>query len=68
MLTKEYINELKIKGNGALSKAISEFKDKGSLTFFLEKLGHLPKECLLLRKKLVKIDFKGKFRKIHLVK
>ncbi|MEW6068271.1 MAG: DNA methyltransferase [Nitrospirota bacterium] len=43
MITKEYINELKIKGNGALSKAISEFKDNGSLTFFLEKLGHLPK-------------------------
>jgi hypothetical protein len=32
MLTKEYINELKIKGNGALAKAISEFKDDGSLT------------------------------------
>jgi DNA modification methylase len=44
MLTKEYINELKIKGNGALSKAISEFKDNGRLTFFLEKLGHLPKD------------------------
>mgnify|MGYP001593864311 CR=1 FL=1 len=44
MLTKEYINELKIKGNGALSKAISEFKDNGSLTFFLEKLGYLPKD------------------------
>lgn len=36
MLTKEYINELKIKGNGALSKAISEFKDNGSLIFFLK--------------------------------
>ena len=44
MLTKEYINELKIKGNGALSKAISEFKDNSGLTFFLEKLGHLPKD------------------------
>lgn len=44
MLTKEYINELKIKGNGALAKAISEFKDDGSLTFFLEKLGYLPKD------------------------
>lgn len=44
MLTKEYINELKIKGNDALSKAINEFKDNGSLTFFLEKLGHLPKD------------------------
>ncbi len=44
MLTKEYINELKIKGNGALSNAISEFKDSGSLAFFLEKLGHLPKD------------------------
>jgi DNA modification methylase len=44
MLNKEYINELKIKGNGALSKAIGEFKDNGSLIFFLEKLGHLPKD------------------------
>lgn len=44
MLTKEYINDLKIKGNGALSNAISEFKNSGSLTFFLEKLGHLPKD------------------------
>ncbi len=44
MLTKEYINEIKIKGNGALSKAISELKDSGSLVFFLEKLGHLPKD------------------------
>lgn len=44
MLTKEYINELKIKGNGALSKAISEFKDSGKLVFFLDKLGHLPKD------------------------
>jgi DNA modification methylase len=44
MLTKEYINDLKIKGNGALSNAIAEFKDSGSLAFFLEKLGHLPKD------------------------
>lgn len=28
MLTKEFINEIKIKGNGALSKAISELKDE----------------------------------------
>lgn len=44
MLTKEYINELKKKGNGALSKAISEFRDNSSLVFFLENLGHLPKD------------------------
>ncbi len=44
MLTKEYINELKTRGNGALSSAITEFKDSGSLAFFLEKLGHLPKD------------------------
>lgn len=44
MLTKEYINEIKLKGNEALSKAISESKGNGSLSFFLEKLGHLPKD------------------------
>lgn len=44
MLTKEYIHDLKIKGNGALSNAIAELKDSGSLVFFLEKLGHLPKD------------------------
>ena len=44
MLTKEDINEIKLKGNDALPKAISEFKDNGSLSFFLENLGHLPKD------------------------
>ncbi|MBI4722702.1 MAG: HEAT repeat domain-containing protein [Candidatus Stahlbacteria bacterium] len=44
MLTKEYINELKIKGNGALLKAISEFTDSGTLASLLEKLGYLPKD------------------------
>lgn len=44
MITKDYINELKGKGNGALSDAIARCKDSGSLVFFLMKLGHLPKD------------------------
>ncbi len=44
MLTKEYINELKIAGNGAFSEAIRNLKDNGSISFLLQKLGHLPKD------------------------
>jgi DNA modification methylase len=44
MLTKEYVNEVKISGNGALAKAIEGFKDAGSLSYFLENLGFLPQD------------------------
>ncbi|MEW6608519.1 MAG: DNA methyltransferase [bacterium] len=43
MLTKEYINELKTAGNGALSEVIEKLKDASSIIFLLENLGHLPK-------------------------
>jgi DNA modification methylase len=42
MLTKEYINELKTNGNGALTKTIEGLKDTTSLSYFLENLGFLP--------------------------
>jgi DNA modification methylase len=43
MLTKEYIRELKIGGNGALSKFVkSNMQNVGNLTFVLENLGYLP--------------------------
>ncbi|MBU1297924.1 MAG: HEAT repeat domain-containing protein [Bacteroidetes bacterium] len=43
MLTKEYVNEVKTNGNGALVKAIEGLKkNTSSLSYFLENLGFLP--------------------------
>jgi len=42
MLTKEYVNEVKTNGNGALAKAIEGLKGTSSLSYFLENLGFLP--------------------------
>jgi DNA modification methylase len=42
MLTKEYINDVKTNGNGALALAIENLKDNSSLSYFLENLGFLP--------------------------
>jgi DNA modification methylase len=42
MLTKDYINEVKTNGNGALAKAIEGLKNTSSLSYFLENLGFLP--------------------------
>ena len=44
MLTKEYIKELKNKGNGDIALLINKFQDSSSLTFILENLGQLPKD------------------------
>lgn len=44
MLTKEYIKELKTKGNGAIVHLVKNYQDSGSLKFILENLGHLPKD------------------------
>ena len=44
MLTKEYIDELKKKGNGDLRKLAETYKDAKNLSFILENLGYLPKE------------------------
>ncbi len=44
MITKEYINDVKTNGNGALAKAINCLKDTSSLTYFFENLGFLPKD------------------------
>ena len=44
MLTKEYIKELKYKGNGDIATLINNQKDVGSINFVLENLGHLPKD------------------------
>lgn len=44
MLTKEYIRELKSKGNGDIGHLVSNYRDSGSLTFILENLGQLPQD------------------------
>ncbi len=44
VFTKEYINELKRAGNGALRRVITNLNDSGSLVCFLERLGYLPKD------------------------
>jgi DNA modification methylase len=43
MLTKEYITELKINGNGKIAELIRKYSDSNNLTFILESLGQLPK-------------------------
>ena len=42
MITKEYVTELKHRGNGEISKLISTQKDVGSILFILKSLGQLP--------------------------
>lgn len=44
MLTKNYINEVKLSGNGALAKVFEGLKDTSSLSYFLENLGFLPQD------------------------
>ena len=42
MITKEYITELKNKGNGDIANLIAAQRDVGSINFILENLGQLP--------------------------
>lgn len=42
MMTKEYITELKNKGNGDIANLIAAQRDVGSINFILENLGQLP--------------------------
>ncbi len=42
MITKEYITELKNRGNGDLGYLLENQKDNKSIVFILENLGHLP--------------------------
>jgi len=44
MLTKEYINEIKLSGNGALARAIENLKNSNNIAYFLENLGLLPED------------------------
>jgi DNA modification methylase len=44
MLTKEYITELKNKGNGELAALVSAQRDVSSLNYILESLGQLPED------------------------
>jgi DNA modification methylase len=43
MITKEYINELKCRGNNDISHLVNEQKDSSRIIFILKNLGHLPK-------------------------
>ena len=51
MITKDHINELKIKNRGELYKLLREQKDNGLIVFLLEHLGRLPSgfngECFI---------------------
>lgn len=42
MITKEYISDLKRKGNSELANFIKSQRDVGTINFILESLGHLP--------------------------
>ena len=42
MMTKEYITELKHKGNGDIAKLVKNQRDVGTINFILESLGQLP--------------------------
>lgn len=44
MVTKEYITELKNKGNGDIANLIATQRDVGSINFILENLGQLPND------------------------
>ena len=43
-ITKDYINEIKTAGNGALANAIESLKENNTILYFLENLGYLPKD------------------------
>ena len=62
MITKEYITELKNRGNGDLGYLLEKQKDNKSIVFILENLGHLPDNFNgTVFKTLLKHDF-GKVR------
>jgi hypothetical protein len=42
VLTKEYITELKHRGNGDIAALLGTYQDVGSMVFILEGLGRLP--------------------------
>ncbi|GHT72881.1 hypothetical protein FACS189456_2550 [Bacteroidia bacterium] len=42
MITKEYISELKYRGNGDIATLVGNSRDVGSINFILESLGQLP--------------------------
>jgi DNA modification methylase len=44
MLTKEYITELKRRGNGDIAALVNAQRDVGSIVFILEGLGRLPQD------------------------
>jgi DNA modification methylase len=44
LITKEYITELKQKGNGDIANLVSAQRDAKSINFILESLGHLSKD------------------------
>ena len=44
MMTKEYITELKIRGNGDIANLINAQRDVGSINYILESLGALPSD------------------------
>ena len=44
MITKEYITELKNKGNEDMANLVATQRDVGSINFILENLGQLPKD------------------------
>ncbi|OAV71903.1 Modification methylase DpnIIB [Bacteroidales bacterium Barb4] len=44
MMTKEYITELKHRGNGNIANLVAAQRDVGSINFILENLGQLPND------------------------
>ncbi|MBC8312100.1 MAG: HEAT repeat domain-containing protein [Candidatus Marinimicrobia bacterium] len=44
MITKQYIDDLKKEGNGAIGKLVKSQSDGGGITYILENLGYLPKD------------------------
>ncbi len=44
MLTKEYVSEIKAKGNGAIEVLVNSRNDDKSILFILENLGYLPND------------------------
>ena len=44
MITKEYITELKHRGNGDIANLVTAQRDVGSINFILENLGQLPND------------------------
>jgi hypothetical protein len=62
VITKDYILELKKRGNGDLGYLLEKQKDNKSIVFILENLGHLPDNFNgEIFKTLLKHDF-GKIR------